>query len=165
MANAESAVIFTVDARLSATLMFTRAASLALVWPVALALGLVKLEPEDGAVTPDGDMLEEPGDAELGLVELGLVELGDVELELGDVVLGDRELGLLELGDVALDAAASLPVDGVAGGAGDGAAGSLPLPFDVVVVALPFFVVSVGERLSGRFFDVSLWVLDCPVLG
>src|SRR3954466_15250190 len=99
MANAESAVIFTVDARLSATLMFTRAASLALVWPVALALGLVKLEPEDGAVTPDGDMLEEPGDAELGLVELGLVELGlvelglvelgDVELELGDVVLGD----------------------------------------------------------------------------
>ena len=132
---------------------------------MALALGLVKLEPEDGAVTPDGDMLL----GELGLVELelGLMELGDVELELGDDVLGDIELGLLALGDVLLgdvllgdvvldEAAASLPVDGVAGVAVDGAARSLTLPFDVVVVELAFFVVSVGERLSGRFFAVSL---------
>jgi len=157
-------------------LTFTRAASLAEGWPLALApalaLGLVKLEPEDGAVTPDGDMLL----GELGLVvlELGLVELGDVELELGDDVLGDMELGLLALGDVLLElgdvllgdvllgdvvldeAAASLPVDGVAGVVVDDAAGSLTLPFDVVVVELAFFDVSVGERLSGRFFVVSL---------
>jgi hypothetical protein len=151
MAKAESALIFTVEARLCATFTFTRAASCALTSPVALAPLLMELElaaPEEGEVTPDGDML------------------GDV---LGDVVLGDVVLGDVVLVEASLLVEGVVEVEGIVEGEGvaeveGGVDGSLTLPFEVVVVLRR--AVSVGESLSGVLLDVSLCVvLDCPVLG